>query len=306
MFGKIVVIVVLVTLVKNASLRAVEDESTQLNEEGQPWINDRNSTEAQKEPEREIILYLNCSELHKRSLAEDVIQLSHSIIVEADDPCVLQASVIILDNNEFPAYKHAFNITGKKIVMVNNQFTGPEQNHYVVGDNVLLVNNTYQGDLQIHEVAGYEVTAFHNVYDGRYRVQQYAGTSILVFDNDSKGYSFDVILKENSPNLTYDLYPNVLSNCETGAFNNIRQQTEYRLGKLGQETFDLSPMSVSEFLQDVKTGLKIKRPANAPIVKKLEDLTVDRFSQYEDVTEDKNTFFMYDKNNNSVLYGFRI
>lgn len=208
-------------------------------------------------------------------MIEDVIQLSHSIIVEADDPCVLKASVIILDNNEFPGYKHAFNITGKKIVMVNNKFTGPEQNHYVVGDNVLLVNNTYQGNLQIHEVAGYDVIAFHNVYDGRYRVQRYAGTSILVFDNDSKGYLFDIMLAENPVNLTHDLYPNVLSNYETGAFNNIIQQTEYRLGKLGSETFDLSPMNVSEFLQDVKTGLKIKRPANAAIVKKLEYLTVD-------------------------------
>lgn len=154
--------------------------------EGQPWVNDRISTEAQKAPQREIILYLNCSELHKRSLMEDVIQLSNSIIVKAEDPCVLKASVIILKNNEFPAYKHAFNITGKKIVMINNEFFGPEQNHYVVGDNVLLVDNTYQGHLQIHEVAGYEVTAFHNVYDGQYRVQQYAGTSKLVFDNDSK------------------------------------------------------------------------------------------------------------------------
>lgn len=226
--------------------------------------------------------------------------------MNAEDPCVLKASVIILDNNEFPAYKHAFNITGKKIIMVNNEFFGPEQNHYVVGDNVFLVNNTYQGDLQIHEVAGYEVAAFHNVYDGQYRVQQYAGTSILVFDNDSKGHSFDVILKENSPNLMYDLYPNVLSNCETGAFNNIRKLTEYSLGKEGPETFDLTPWDVSEFLQNVKSGLKIKRPANASIIQKLEDLTGDSFSQYEDVTEKEHIFYLYDKNNNPVPYGFRI
>lgn len=102
------------------------------------------------------------------------------------------------------------------------------------------------------------------------------------------------------------MYPNVLSNSETGAFNNIRQLTEYRLGKLGPETFDLTPMNVSKFLQDVKSGLKIKRPANAAIIKKLEGLIGDSSSQYEDVTENKHTFYLYDKNNNPVLYEFRM
>ncbi|CAD6244243.1 GSCOCT00014304001.2-RA-CDS [Cotesia congregata] len=294
MFGKLVVIVVLVTLVNNASLRAVEDESTlqnestQLDEAGNPIVNNRNAPEA---PPREIIQYLNCSDLHKYSLAEDTIQLSYSIILAASNPCIMKASVIILENNIFPGYGYAYNITGKRIVMVANEFKGPEQNHYIVGDNVLLVNNTYQGNLQVHEVAGYEVTAFYNVFDGKYRVHQYAATSILVFDNESKGNPFDVILTENPPNLTYGLYPNVLSNYETGAFNNVKLQTEYSLGKMSQETFDLTPMSVTRFLEEVKFGSKINRPVGATIVGKLQELIDNRISYDRYSSRDENGIY---------------
>lgn len=221
--------------------------------------------------------------MHERSLGGDFIQLSDSIIVRADNPCIMKASVIVLKNNHFPGYRHAFNITAKKIVMVDNEFKGPEQNHYIVGDNVLLVNNTYQGHLQVHEVAGYDVTAFQNVFDGKYRVHQYAATIILVFDNESKGNPFDVILTENPPNLMYGLYPNVLSNYETGPLN-VRPQTEYILGKISPETFDLTPMNTTRFLEEVKFGSKIKRPLGAPVVTKLQELIdnrpYDRYSSY--------------------------
>ncbi|CAH0730984.1 unnamed protein product, partial [Brenthis ino] len=149
---------------------------------GNPIVNNRNS-EAPEAPQRKIIQYLDCSELHKSSLGGDSIQLSDSIIMNVSNPCIMKAPVIILKNIEFPGLENAFNITGKKIVMVDNESIGPEQNHYIVGDNVLLVNNTYQGDLQVHEVAGYDVTVFQNVFDGDYRVHQYAATIILVFDN---------------------------------------------------------------------------------------------------------------------------
>ncbi|CAH2101440.1 unnamed protein product [Euphydryas editha] len=167
MFGKTVVIVVLVTLVKNAS---------------GPIVNDTNS-KAPKAPQREIIQYLNCSELHKRTLGgDDVIQLRNSIIVNASNPCIMKASEIILENNEFFGYQHAFNITAKKIRMYNNKFIGPEQNHYIVGDIVDLYYNTYQGDLQVHEVGGYIVTALMTVFDGQYRVHQYVATKVMVMD----------------------------------------------------------------------------------------------------------------------------
>ncbi|XP_047513734.1 uncharacterized protein LOC125055342, partial [Pieris napi] len=181
------------------ALRAVEDESTlqnkptQLDKVGNQSVNNEN---APKLPQPQIFRYLNCSDLHKYSLAEDTIQLSNLIIEAADNPCIIKASVIILKNNHFPSYNYAYNITGKKIVMVNNEFRGPQQNHYIVGDNVLLVNNTYQGHLQVHEVAGYEVTAFNNVYDGICKINQYSGTSILVFDNESRGDLYDVLLRE--------------------------------------------------------------------------------------------------------------
>ncbi|CAD6244240.1 GSCOCT00013309001.2-RA-CDS [Cotesia congregata] len=255
MFGKLVVIVVLVTLVNNAS--------------GNSIVNNRNAPEA---PPREIIQYLNCSDLHKYSLAEDTIQLSHSIIVDASNPCIMKASVIILKNNIFPGYGYAYNITGKRIVMVDNEFKGPEQNHYIVGDNVLLVNNTYQGNLQVHEVAGYEVTAFHNVYDSICRIHQYAGTSVLVFDNESRGNPFDVLLLEKPVNLMHELYPNDLSNYKSGAFNDIKEHTEYSLGKIGYATLDLTTVNMQRFLQDVKFGLKIKRPESAAIVQRFEEL----------------------------------
>ncbi|CAG4969548.1 unnamed protein product [Colias eurytheme] len=167
--------------------------------------NYRSSTERPID-QRTIIQYLNCSDLQKYSLSSDVIQLNDTIVVNSDNPCIINAPTIILKNNKFLGDKHAFNITGKKIVMVNNKFEGPEQNHYIVGDSVLLTNNKYEGDVQIHEVAGYEVTAFNNVYEGRYRVNQYAGTNILVIDNESKGSPFDVVLEENDPNFMHRLY----------------------------------------------------------------------------------------------------
>ncbi|CAG9565516.1 unnamed protein product [Danaus chrysippus] len=125
------------------------DRHSSIDEAGNPIDNNRN---APKAPPREIIQYLNCSDLKKYSLAEDTIQLSHLNIIAADNPCIMKASVIILKNNIFPGHGYAYNITGKRIVMDNNEFKGPEQNHYVVGNNVHLENNTYQGNLQVHEV----------------------------------------------------------------------------------------------------------------------------------------------------------
>ncbi|CAH0730978.1 unnamed protein product, partial [Brenthis ino] len=213
-----------------SALRAVEDESTLLNEliplnestpqnewivrkgsieldeEGNPIANNGNAPEA---PQREIIRYLNCSDLHKYSLAEDTIQLSNLNIMAADNPCIMKAPVIILENNHFPGFAHAYNITGKRIVMVDNEYKGAEQNHYIVGDKVLLVNNTFQGNLQLHEVAGYEVTASQNVYDG----------------------------------------------------------------KIGDETPDITIAYKRRFLEDLKDGLKIKRPEGAAIVQRFEELS---------------------------------
>ncbi|CAG4969473.1 unnamed protein product [Colias eurytheme] len=203
MFGKIVVIAVRSSKPKLFE-RYLEDEPRSLRE-GEVTI-DRHI----------FVRYLNCSNLQKYSLSSDVIELSNvKVMIDSDNPCIINAPTIILRNNRFRGYKHAFNITGKKIVMVNNEFEGPEQNHYIIGDSVLLTNNKYEGGVQIHEVAGYEVTAFNNVYEGRYRVNQYAGTNILVIDNESKGSPFDVVLEENDPNFMHRLYPNDLSNSET-------------------------------------------------------------------------------------------
>ncbi|CAH0730983.1 unnamed protein product, partial [Brenthis ino] len=71
-------------LIKNNS--ALQNETTELDEEGNPIANNGNAPEA---PQREIIRYLNCSDLHKYSLAEDTIQLSNLNIMAADNPCIM-------------------------------------------------------------------------------------------------------------------------------------------------------------------------------------------------------------------------
>ncbi|KAH0545781.1 hypothetical protein KQX54_003016 [Cotesia glomerata] len=177
---------------------------------------------------------------------------------------------------------------------------------------VLLTLVKHACSLQVHEVAGYEVTAFNNVFDGQYRVHKYAATSILVFDNESKGNPFYDIVMDDLPNFMHDSvhkytatsilmfdneskghpfydivmddlpdsmhdsYPNDLSSHETGAFNDITQRNEWTLGRSGPETFDLPPGNFTRFLQEVKFGSNIKRPADAAIVKKLEDFFARR------------------------------
>ncbi|KAH0552648.1 hypothetical protein KQX54_013734, partial [Cotesia glomerata] len=103
-------------------------------------------------------------------------------------------------------------------------------------------------------------------------------TSILVFDNESRGGLYDVLLRKKSVNLMYELYPNDLSNYESGAFNDIREYTEYSLDKTDQAQPDLTIVDKIGFLQDVKFGLKIKRPESAFIVKKFEGLINTNFS----------------------------
>ncbi|KAH0553892.1 hypothetical protein KQX54_005569, partial [Cotesia glomerata] len=107
-------------------------------------------------------------------------------------------------------------------------------------------------------------------------------TSILVIDNESRGGLYDVLLREKSVNLMYELYPNDLSNYESGAFNDIREYTEYSLVKTDQAQPDLTNVDKIGFLQDVKFGSKIKRPESAVIVQRFEDLinTDFLFPQY--------------------------
>ncbi|CAH2088482.1 unnamed protein product [Euphydryas editha] len=150
--------------------------------------------------------------------------------------------------------------------MLNNKFIGPEQNHYIVGDIVDLYYNTYQGDLQVHEVGGYIFTALMTVFDGQYRFHQYLANQVMVMDSESKGFSFGIILRKNPPKSMYDLYPNVLSHYKTGVFNDLEPQGEHYYGKMSPVTFDLTPRNATRFLEEVKLGSKIKRPADALIV----------------------------------------
>lgn len=187
----------------------------------------------------------------------------------------MRADLVVLRNNLFPSSQQAFNITGKKVKLIDNEFIGTGQDHYVIGDYVLLVNNSYEGQLQIHEVGAYELTAFNNKYDGDWRVHQYAATRKLVFDNVFRGRPYDLLIPEMSVHSMHNMYPYELTSDES-LFYDIIKRTEYSDGENESSQNNLPLGNVSEFLEYLKTGSKIKRPEGSIVITSLNELINNR------------------------------
>lgn len=214
------------------------------------------------------IEYLNCS-----ALRHDVIRMYNVKVLTMENPCSINASLVIMVNSQFPSSQQAFNINGKVIKLINNVFTGTEQDHYIVGDHVLLANNKYEGQIQIHEVAGSEIFVISNRFDGNWRVHQYAARRVVLYSNEYYGVHYDFSFPTYYRNTMHNMYSYERLNPTDEYVNLLESLGHINTGFYGPAKNQLPSGSVLEFLEDMISGTKIKRPEESYVIATLRKLT---------------------------------
>lgn len=210
---------------------------------------------------------LKCSEL-----TGEKIVLTDTEFLTVDDPCIILASEVLLENNSFWNFGKVMTIVAKNVTIINNEFRGSQQDHCIVADHIEVRDNKYEGDHQIHEFTGIKILTIRNLYDGNYQVHRVTGMIITNVNNTIGAvlWNHTVMPMNNSTFVEHGFSQPPHYKVNVNPLPLVVKQSGNNYGVISNNV--IPPGSTVERLWKLNSdGLGIRAP-DAPIFEQIKDL----------------------------------